>query len=108
MPKECPSGWREVYTNKGLMCQRGKRKLSWDAAWAIRERREQRTGLRGLSGYYTVLIPYDPLRPSEWHPTTSKGPFSVLTRGAFKSKKAARDWADTHLNSDRYEVKYVR
>jgi hypothetical protein len=51
----------------------------------------------GLMPYYTVRIPYTLAGATEWHPTTSTGPFSVLTRGAFKTAKAARAWATKHL-----------
>ncbi len=35
--KECPSGWRNVWTRGRLYCQRGKKKLTWNAAWKKRE-----------------------------------------------------------------------
>jgi hypothetical protein len=44
---------------------------------------------------YTVLIPYESdLRfRTKWHPTESKGPFKVLSRGVFPSRGTAREWA---------------
>lgn len=49
MPRECPRGWREVYTRKGLYCQRGEKRLTWDAAWEAREAREAKRGGLGAA-----------------------------------------------------------
>jgi hypothetical protein len=47
-------------------------------------------------GYFTILLPWSDL-PTPWHPTEREGPFSVLSRGAFATRKLARDWAKEHL-----------
>ena len=47
-------------------------------------------------GYYTVRVPWSD-QGTEWHPTDRTGPFSVLSRGAFDTRAAARHWARTHL-----------
>ena len=62
--------------------------------------------LEEASSYYTVRIPFSN-KPTQWHPTTSSGPFSVLTRGAFKSVKEAEAWADKHLKGQPYSVKKI-
>ncbi len=55
--------------------------------------------------YYTVVIPYaPPERATQWHPTESTGPFSTLTRGAFKTKAEAHAWAKKHLGGTSYSV----
>lgn len=56
--------------------------------------------------YFTVIIPWSE-RPTMWHPTERTGPFSVLSRGAFKTIAAARAWADEHLAGEPYEVKTI-
>ena len=67
----------------------------------------------GLSGegrcsvkisYWTVRIPWSDA-PTGWHPTDRTGPFAVLTRGAFATKREAHEWARTHLAGQPYTVK---
>ena len=61
-----------------------------------------------MQPYYTIEIPYvDPRFATEWHPTTSEGPFSTLTRGNFKSQNAAIEWAKAKLNGTPYTVKLI-
>ncbi len=56
--------------------------------------------------YFTVIIPFTaPAHATAWHPTTSVGPFSTLSRGCFKTKKEARAWADAHLNKQPYKLR---
>ena len=42
---------------------------------------------------FTVAIPYVAVGATEWHPTKSTGPFSVVSRGSFQTRRAARRWA---------------
>ena len=69
--------------------------------------KDQRKAL-GLTPYFTVRIPHVEAGATQWHPTTSTGPFSVLSRGAFKTAKQARAWADKHLNKRPYGVVQVK
>ena len=57
--------------------------------------------------YYSVIIPYSET-PSPWHPTDREGPFSVLSRGAFRSRTQAEAWADRELGGQPYSVKRYR
>lgn len=41
--------------------------------------------------YYSVIIPWHSARPTDWHPTSKAK--SPLSRGAFKTAKAAHAWA---------------
>jgi hypothetical protein len=60
------------------------------------------------TGYYTVVIPWVPFpRRTEWHPTVAVGPFSSLTRGAFRTMQQAFEWASSHLGKPPYEVKWI-
>ena len=45
--------------------------------------------------YFTVVLTYAPPGPTRtiWHPNMETGPFSVLTRGAFRTATAAHRWA---------------
>lgn len=45
--------------------------------------------------YYSVLIPYTTVRPTQWHPTSPS--FAPLARGSFKSAALAHAWAAKHL-----------
>lgn len=56
-----------------------------------------------MSVYYSVRIPWSDT-PTQWHPTSRTGPMSVLTRGAFKTKGEAIEWADKHLRGEPYDV----
>lgn len=56
--------------------------------------------------YYTVIVPWSD-RPTKWHPTESRGPFSQLSRGIFKTEEDACDWATLHLGGQPYFVKLV-
>jgi hypothetical protein len=58
--------------------------------------------------YFTVQIPYVSRGRTEWHPTASSGPESVLTRGAFKTAKAAREWAKKHLKGSTFGVVNIK
>ncbi len=52
--------------------------------------------------YVSVIIPFEPnpkLR-TEWHPTSAKGPFNVLSRGVFQDEAQAQIWVDTNLPKD--------
>lgn len=66
-------------------------------AAARRELSRRRTSLqRNNSTYYSVHIPFSKT-PTEWHPTSSTGPFAVLSRGKFSTVQQAHDWAREHL-----------
>ena len=59
----------------------------------------------GIPVLYSVFVHFAP--PSvatPWHPTTSEGPFAVLTRGAFETTGEAHAWARRNLNGTRYDV----
>ncbi|MDC0720661.1 hypothetical protein [Nannocystis bainbridge] len=57
--------------------------------------------------YYTVVIPYTKTGRTMWHPTEASGPFSVLTRGMFRTPGEATEWARKHLGRTDYEVRPV-
>ncbi len=57
--------------------------------------------------YFTLLIPFVATNATVWHPTTSVGPFAVLTRGAFGTEAEAHAWADAHLEGHPYTVKPI-
>lgn len=58
--------------------------------------------------YYTVVIPYPRTGlPTRWHPTSPVGPLAVLTRGAFKTKAEAHQWAADHLEGTEYTVDFI-
>lgn len=54
--------------------------------------------------YFSVLVPFSK-HPTEWHPTSSTGPFKVLSRGFFRSQEAAIKWAVDHLQGQPYEIR---
>lgn len=57
--------------------------------------------------YVTVLVPFvSSPNQTKWHPTTSKGPFAVLSRGAFKTEEEAISWARSNLNGAPYSLKW--
>ena len=56
--------------------------------------------------YYTIRIPWSN-KPTQWHPTDKTGPFSVLTRGAFKTWEAAYAWAEKNLGGQSYSIKQI-
>lgn len=57
--------------------------------------------------YFTVVIPYTTTGRTVWHPTEASGPFSVLTRGMFRTPAEASEWARKHLGRTDYEVRPV-
>lgn len=57
------------------------------------------------AAYYSVVIPWVPrAHASPWHPTEKEGPFSTLTRGAFRSWAEAKHWAASHLGGTPYTI----
>jgi hypothetical protein len=60
-----------------------------------------------MKAYYTVVIPYVESGRTEWHPTEQRGPFSVITRGAFDTEEEARSWGNTHLGGAFFNVKRI-
>lgn len=67
------------------------------------------TPFRARCFYFSLLIPYvAPPLATQWHPLAPEGPFSVLSRGAFPTKQAARRWAKAHLRGSPYELKRHR
>lgn len=67
------------------------------------------TPVNAPASYFTVVIPYEPsvLKRTEWHPSTEKGPFSVLARGAFPTEALAHAWAKEHLGGTAYSVRAI-
>ena len=59
-----------------------------------------------LGTYFTVVIPWSD-KPTKWHPTEQKGPFSVLSRGCFPNGVAALEWAEKNLEGQPYSVRGV-
>lgn len=57
--------------------------------------------------YYTLHIPYAAGVPTVWHPTSPVGPFSVLTRGVFKTPEEAHEWAAQRLVGTAYRVEFI-
>ena len=55
--------------------------------------------------YYSVIVPYVQHGATEWHPTESTGPFSKLSRGAFRTRAEAVTWAKSHLRRHPYSIK---
>jgi hypothetical protein len=43
--------------------------------------------------YYGLFLSFTNTHATKWHPTTSTGPFAVLTRGAFDTEREALLWA---------------
>ena len=66
--------------------------------------RSQRKRVLGVDTYYTVRIPYTLVGQTQWHPTSPRGPFSTLTRGAFRTRAEARAWAKKHLGRTTWGV----
>ena len=56
--------------------------------------------------YYTVRIPWSP-RPTQWHPTDRVGPFKVLQRGAFETRREAEAWARDKLGGRPFSIKII-
>lgn len=54
--------------------------------------------------YVSVVVPFTAKNPTEWHPTTPVGPFSRLTRGAFRREADAHQWAATRIPGHPYEL----
>ena len=71
----------------------------------LRKRRSRRIK-QTVRGYYTILIPWSD-RPTQWHPTEKSGPFSTLSRGAFKNKADARAWAEKSGIGQSYRIKRI-
>lgn len=96
--------------NWGLMVGLGVLVIGSGAiAWSIWGRkREANRRRRGKHSYWTVHIPYAGQGATQWHPTDSAGPFSTLSRGAFRSRKKAREWAEPRLGGLPYEPKRMR
>lgn len=42
---------------------------------------------------FYLILAYTTKHATEWHPTESEGPFSVLSRGNFASEGEAHEWA---------------
>lgn len=57
--------------------------------------------------YFSVIIPYAAVGATEWHPRSPVGPFSTLTRGAFKTAEEAHVWAAARLNGTAYSLEFV-
>lgn len=55
--------------------------------------------------YYSVVIPFTIVRPTIWHPTEPSGPFRVITRGAFKTRRQAHAWAARNIPGHRYRLR---
>lgn len=71
--------------------------------------KKMRSMLRREYGHFTCFIPWEPdaAKRTEWHPTENTGPFKVLSRGAFKSRALAHQWADEKLGvGATYTVKF--
>lgn len=60
-----------------------------------------------MGEYWTVVIPYTAHGATEWHPTEATGPFSKLSRGAFKTRTEARAWARRHLGRTKFTLRYT-
>jgi hypothetical protein len=75
-------------------------------------KKKHRLGLKdqreSWMNYFTVQIPYTTKGRTEWHPDASTGPMSVLTRGNFKTAKAARAWAKKHLGKTSFGVVNIK
>lgn len=64
------------------------------------------TEIETLPKMYTVVIPWVPLMQATiWHPTEQFGVWSVLTRGAFKTRAEARAWAKANLKGAPYSIR---
>ena len=61
--------------------------------------------LRPFEPYFSVLVPWSDT-PTRWHPTDRVGPFSTLSRGAFKSRSEALAWAREKLEGQPFELRY--
>lgn len=57
-------------------------------------------------GYWSVLIPWTEGIRTEWHPTERTGPFSKLSRGAFKTEGLAIKWAQEKLLGQTFSVTF--
>lgn len=58
--------------------------------------------------YFTVIIPYvSAPYATVWHPTEDKGPFAILTCGAFPTEEAAIEWARAKLAGAPYSIQRV-
>lgn len=60
-----------------------------------------------MISYFTVVLKFTSDSPTRWHPTQSVGPFSVLSRGSFRSEDMAHAWAEKHVPGHSYEVAEV-
>lgn len=58
----------------------------------------------GKTYYFSVTIPWSDT-PTKWHPTEKRGAFSKLSRGAFKTREEAHDWAKANLEGNKYTVR---
>lgn len=76
--------------------------------YKVTRRKLARLRRKANRGYFTILLPWSDL-PTPWHPTERTGPFSVLSRGAFKTRRLAREWAREHLRPfHEYRLKHFR
>jgi len=66
-----------------------------------------------MSTYFSCIIPFagaytlpsGRYAVTEWHPTEATGPFSVLSRGAFRTVAEAHAWAKEHLDGFPYSLR---
>ena len=70
-------------------------------------RGERDNRVRALTPYFTVQIPFTEKGATQWHPTDHSGPFSVLQRGAFKSRDEAEQWAREKLGDTVFNVLHI-
>ncbi len=61
-----------------------------------------------MTTYWTVRIPYQVAGQTKWHPTEETGPFSTLTRGAFRTRDEACEWASRALGPGQWEAIEVK
>lgn len=54
--------------------------------------------------YYSLSIPYTSKNATVWHPTSSHGPFNVLSRGCFRTESEAHAWADRNIPGHEYSL----
>lgn len=61
-----------------------------------------------MTGYYTLVVSWVPVAfQTEWHPDAETGPFSVISRGAFRTLEEALAWGRDRLGGTPYTVKFI-
>jgi len=55
--------------------------------------------------YFTIILTKPRRGATKWHPHEKTGPFSTISRGKFRTERAAHAWARKHIPGTHYRLK---